>query len=344
MPRGDLMPTENVFAHPLIIGVEKSGKTDWAMKAAEAGFNVLYLDGDVAGQTLKDQTPEAKKRIFFLDFSDDLAFGKHEPNFINLMTDFMGSSKFVWNDSQQKKFNLKSYAETDEVWEITPARLDWRWVLVIDSWTMLSYSGMISKAIDLGVDLADVEKINREIYAGVGNRLTNMLTVIQKMKCHVIVIGHPAEYQKKKMPDRSTQREVKELDQIIEWTRMIPKSHSNPHGLTMGKYFTDVGWMDVTKGGTRKLSFKLNEDRSSGGHLNSEGDPRGTHTFAELVKAIGGAVPDPSRPEDIDSVLTIHGPGQYQVAAKAPVVIGNSTAASTKVAGLGGLMGMKPKA
>lgn len=343
MPRADQMPTTSIFAHPLVIGVEKSGKTDWAMKAAEAGFNVLYLDGDVAGQTLNDQSPEAKKRIFYMDFSDDLAGGKNDPHFINHMADFMGTSKFVWNDSKQSKFSLRNYDDTDEVWELRPGMLDWRWVLVIDSWTTLSYSGMVSKALDLGVDLGDVEKINREIYAGVGNRLTNMATIIQKMKCHVIVIGHPAEYQKKKMPDRSTQREVKELDQIIEWTRMIPKSHSNPHGLTMGKYFTDVGWMDVTRGGTRKLSFKLDVDRSSGGHLNSEGDPRGSHSFAELVKAIGGAVPDPSRPEDIDSVLTIHGPGQYQVAAKATPVIGNKTAASAKVAGLGGLMGMKPK-
>ena len=341
MPRASEMPGESVFAHPLIIGVEKSGKSDWAMKAAEAGFNVLYLDGDVAGATLKDQTQAAKERIFYMDFSDDLAGGKHDPRMINLMTDFMGSSRFVWNDTQQKKYNLRNAGESDEVWEIRPAALDWRWVLVIDSWTTLSYSGMLSKAIDLGVDIADVEKVNREIYAGVGNRLTNMLTIIQKMKCHVIVIGHPSEYQKKKMPDRSTQREVKEIDQIIEWTRMIPKSHSNPHGLTMGKFFTDVGWMDVTRGGKRELSFKLDVDRSSGGHIDSKGDPRDSHSFAELVKVIGGKVPDPKRPEDIDSVLTIHGPGQYRPAAKATPVIGNATAASNKVAGLGGLAGLK---
>src|SRR3546814_1194526 len=81
--------------------------------------------------------------------------------------------------------------------------------------TTLSYSGMVSKALDLGVSIADVEKVNREIYAGVGNRLTNMASIIQKMPCHVIVIGHPDEYQKKKMPDRSTQRSVSEADMEI---------------------------------------------------------------------------------------------------------------------------------
>src|SRR3546814_8267721 len=124
----------------------------------------------------------------------------------------------------------------------------------------LSYSGMVSKALDLGVSIADVEKVNREIYAGVGNRLTNMASIIQKMPCHVIVIAHPDEYQKKKMPDRSTQRSVSEADMEIEWTRMIPKSSSKPHGLTLGKFFTDCGWMDVTRGGRRedRKSTRLN--------------------------------------------------------------------------------------
>src|SRR3546814_9482860 len=100
----------------------------------------------------------------------------------------------------------------------SPGLLYWRWVVVLVSWTILSYSGMVSKALDLGVSIADVEKVNREIYAGVGNRLTNMASIIQKMPCHVIVIGHPDEYQKKKMPDRSTQRSVSEADMEIEWT------------------------------------------------------------------------------------------------------------------------------
>src|SRR3546814_10913000 len=80
----------------------------------------------------------------------------------------------------------------------------------------------------------------------------------------------PDEYQKKKMPDRSTQRSVSEADMEIEWTRMIPKSSSKPHGLTRGKFFTDCGWMDVTRGGRRELSFKLDVTRSSGGHLDSK--------------------------------------------------------------------------
>src|SRR3546814_3510407 len=88
-----------------------------------------------------------------------------------------------------------------------------------------------------------------------------MASIIQKMPCLFIVIGHPDEYQTKKMPDRSTQRSFSEADMEIEWTRMIPKSSSKPPGLTLGKFFTDCGWMDVTRGGRRELSFKLDVTR-----------------------------------------------------------------------------------
>lgn len=338
MPRATNLSTNSQLIKGLIMGVEKSGKTDWAARAALAGFNVLYLDGDVAAATIHQLPPEARKRIFYLDFGDDFAGGKEDTRMIDLMYEFFTSTKFVWNDSKEDKFTLRQYdSEADEVWVIYPGKLDWRWVVVLDSWTTLSYSGMVSKAKDLGVSIADVEKVNREIYAGVGNRLTNMASIIQKMPCHVIVIGHPDEYQKKKAPDRVTVREAKELDMEIEWTRMIPKSSSKPHGLTLGKFFTDCGWMDVTRGGRRELNFKLDVNRSSGGHLDSKGDPRESHSFENLVRAIGGTIPDPNRPEDILPVLEIYGPGEYQTASAKPI----APIAGGTVKGVGGLAGLK---
>src|SRR3546814_7861489 len=67
--------------------------------------------------------------------------------------------------------------------------------------------------------------------------------------------------------------------------------------------------------------------RASGGHLDSKGDPRESHSFAELVKAIGGTIPDPNRPEDIRPVLEIYGPGEYQ--AKKPAAAIASQAGGT---------------
>src|SRR3546814_5591772 len=150
-------------------------------RAAMAGFYVIYRDGDVAAATIAQLPVEARKRIFYLDFADNFAGGKEDTRMINLMFEFFTSTKFVWNDSLQDKFTIRTYDEEGhDVWVINPGLLDWRWVVVLDSWTTLSYSGMVSKALDLGVSIADVEKVNREIYAGVGNRLTNMASIIQK--------------------------------------------------------------------------------------------------------------------------------------------------------------------
>src|SRR3546814_6730573 len=83
----------------LVMGFEKSGKSDWAARAAMAGFNVLYLDGDVAAATIAQLPVEARKRIFYLDFADNFAGGKEDTRMINLMFEFFTSTKFVWNDS-----------------------------------------------------------------------------------------------------------------------------------------------------------------------------------------------------------------------------------------------------
>src|SRR3546814_15872838 len=94
--------------------------------------------------------------------------------------------------------------------------------------------------------------------------------------------------------------------------------------------------MECIRGGRLELSFKLDGTRESGGHLDSKGDPRESHSFAELVKAIGGTIPDPNRPEDIRPVLEIYGPGEYQ--AKKPAAAIVSQAGGT-VKGVGGLTG-----
>src|SRR3546814_1099194 len=82
---------------------ENSGKSDWAARAAMAGFNVLYLDGDVAAATIAQLPVEARKRIFYLDFADNFAGGKEDTRMINLMFEFFTSTKFVWNDSLQDR-------------------------------------------------------------------------------------------------------------------------------------------------------------------------------------------------------------------------------------------------
>src|SRR3546814_17165599 len=113
----------------------------------------------VAAATIAQLPVEARKRIFYLDFADNFAGGKEDTRMINLMFEFFTSTKFVWNDSLQDKFTIRTYDEEGhDVWVVNPGLLDWRWVVVLDSWTTLSYSGMVSKALDLRSDESRVGK------------------------------------------------------------------------------------------------------------------------------------------------------------------------------------------
>lgn len=359
MPRADQMNKRPPLIHGMVLAEEKNGKTTWALEAAEAGFNVLVLDGDNASQRLKDLTPAAQSRVFYMDVSDDLV-GDVDPRMIETVSAFFTASTFLWNDSTQREYSRKDSHDPetgaclDEIWEIKPARFDHNWIILLDAWTTLSYSAMLAKATSEGVDIADVERIERNIYQGVGNRLTNIAITQQKAPCHTIVCGHPSQYEKRKSQSGKTVKEAtKENDQIVEWTKMIPKSSSNAHGFSIGKFFSDIIWIDINAAGKRVLNCEKSAGRTSGGNFNSKGDPRVDHRFIDLVRKIGGVDPDPAL--GTGAGLVIHEAGTYIPAVKAAPnkgLPGKSTpstppvqasATPTQVKGVGGLGGLLKK-
>src|SRR3546814_2231170 len=99
-------------------------------------MRIIDWCSDVCSSDLMVDFDEARKRIFYLDFADNFAGGKEDTRMINLMFEFFTSTKFVWNDSLQDKFTIRTYDEEGhDVWVINPGLLDWRWVVVLDSWT-----------------------------------------------------------------------------------------------------------------------------------------------------------------------------------------------------------------
>lgn len=354
MPRGNNMGTNAPLMHAMILGDEKAGKTTWLLQAAESGFNVLLLDGDVGAQRINDLSDAAKSRVFYMDVSDQLV-GLHNPRMIRTVADFMASSVFLWNDTKQQQYSRtdshdeETGACLDEVWEIRPASLDGDWVLGIDSWTTLAYSAMLDKALESGVDLADIEKVERNLYSGSGNRLTNIAIVQQKARCHTVVIGHPTQYEKRmSQSGKKVKEAMKENDQIVEWTKMIPKSSSNPHGYSLGKFFSDIGWIESNQYGKRTIDFSKTSTRTSGGNLNTKGDPQIDHRFEDVIRAIGGKVPDGT--QGTGKGFTIHEPGTYIPAVKKSLTLGGksktsdptpqASASPTQVKGIGGLGGL----
>lgn len=334
MPLGNNLPASMKLMKLLLLANERVGKSDYALRAAESGFNVLYVDGDGAQRTLEQINDFGKARIAYFNVMDRIVDGHYEHRMIDFAADLFGSTKVIWNDTLQEPWNRATQkAEESEIWEIYPSKLDHTWVCVMDSWTALSMSALAHKAEDLSIDLADVEKVDRKIYSGVGNRLTQLALIMKGAPCHIIVCGHPAEYAKKRAPEGKVVRNIKEEDMITEWTRMIPKSSSNPHGLTVGKNFTDIAWIDIDLAGRRKIDFDISQSRTSGGSITGKGDPRGDYSFANLIRQSGGFVPgDAGAP--MTPALVMYKKGEWQPAAIAqpkPLVLGAKPAASPTI-------------
>lgn len=325
MPRASEAPETDRLCRLLLIGDGKIGKTPYAGLAGEQGFNVLYLDGDVGGPTIASLPAKAKENIYLMNVGDRFDGGAIGHQFVDFMVQFFSTPKVLWNDTEGKLLTRGTDTMSLDVWELYPSKLDYNWVLVIDSWTSLVQSCMLWAARANGTDLADASLSQmREVYKGAGMKLTQFLVIIQRIKCNVIVIAHPDEFVKLDKPEGIKLKDIKETDLRVSWTKMIPKSSSKPHALTMSKFFTDVAWMEANKAGTeRRINMKLSDERVSGGHLNDMKTMQ-EFNFARLVKAVDGNVPTINAP--IEPALIIHPAGTYV----APTLAGAKVLDGTK--------------
>jgi hypothetical protein len=300
------------LAKALIIGDGKCGKTDLAGMAGAENFNVVYLDGDVASQTIAALPIEARRNIQLLKCGDSFdENGQLECTYSKFFDQWISSRRIIWNDSKQRLHSVLLDGQintTDEFLILKPARMDESCVLVIE-WTTLAQSVMFRAIKDAGLSPGNIAQDERgemrSIYLAAGERLTAYALAIQRAPCHVICLGHPSEFVKTQKPDGKTQRQINEKDLKVLWTKMVPKSSSNNHALSLPKYFTDVAWMEAKMLGRRVIDFSINPDRIGGGHFNEsfdvqnrdKGDTSG-FTFGTLVRKIGGKVFDSPQPID----------------------------------------------
>lgn len=311
----------DALAKLLLIGDGKCGKSHFAGMAAAAGFKVLYLDGDVGKPTIQSLPIEARRNIMLLDVADTLLGGIKDSRFFDTFKEFTTSTTFRWNKTKNQLSSRKYDEPTDVIVEVKPAKMDSSCILILDSWTGLTESMTTAAALAGNVDLETAKTSEmRPVYQMAGIKATQMLQCIRSLRCHVIVLAHPDEYAHTRKPEGRKVSDIKETDLIVEWTKQIPKSTSKPQSLQMAKYFTDVSWMTVSRDGKeRRLDFRLNDGRVSGGHFDAEKSTE-EYSFANLVKKIGGKVPD--GPVDTSHWLNITSP--QQVAA-------NNAASGTQV-------------
>jgi len=324
----------------LLIGDGKVGKTYFAGSAAAAGFNVLYMDGDVGTPTLSQLPMEAKKNLYLLQIHDTIMGGGRDSRMVETFEEFASNITFRWNDTLGR---VAKHKDNDEIWEIKPGLMDDSCVVVLDSWTSMVESIVLRAAIANSVDLHDPAGVKlsdmRDVYRAAGAKATQILQLVRSMPCHVIVLGHPDEYEHRVNPEGKRVRDINEKDQIIEWTKMVAKSTSRPHSLMMPKYFTDVAWMEISPLGDRKIDFRAKASRISGGHF-TEIKTVDEYSFVNLVKHIGGKVPDPKSPESTERWLKIIPAGE-SVPVETKVLEGGETGTVKAGGGVAALFAKK---
>lgn len=261
--------------HLLLIGPTKTGKTDYVVQAIRAGFECLYIDNDNGEETifkeLKNDVP-AMNRITYVKPNDMPLF----------LENLFQKPVFRYNITQQTEFVSGSAKPDDDILEMVPSRIPQRLLIAIDSWTSAANQMVMQRAKKMGFDPSEADNGNwgRDIYGPVNIRATSILQLIQKAPFHVITMAHETTYEiREKPPGVGT---VQEKDMILKATLRIPMSTSNPHGHGIGKYFSQIGWMEVTKANQREIDFRFIHGRIGAGTPNSRGDPRGNHSFVNL--------------------------------------------------------------
>lgn len=245
MPSLDSTLNSDLRMRIMLYGPPKTKKTWWAGTAAEAGFNVLLLDGEQGAGILRQLSPAARKRIYRLDVQDLPG----RAIMAEFMTYFLKYPKFNWDETAKKFSTGKPQAESTIVLDRAQL-LNENTVVVVDSYSALVWSVVVRYCVENQIDLSDASKQEWEGYRWSGALLTWMVRSLVQLPCHVILLGHQEMYEKRK-------------ENKVEWSRLQMKSASGPHAMTIANNFDDVLYSSVA-GSSFYIDARADKDRDGG--------------------------------------------------------------------------------
>ena len=291
MPQLDeRLENKDMLLRELVYGPAKSKKTWWLGKAAEAGFNILLLDGDDGWHILSQIAPEAQKRIQVMDLNDEL----NSVIFSNFMARLLKKGTIVWDEKAKKSAQLNPNANCVSIDITKMGKYD---ILCVDSWTALIKSLMWQYALENTIDLAEADKSDWDFYGWGGRLALWMLDRLCSLQCHLVVIAHATIYEKR---DKSGKKVISQKRQII--------STSGPNAMQIPSKFSDVLYF-YPKGSAFKIDTKGTDEADGGSRLVAPGIYNWDDLqFKDLIKAAGLDLPPVDNPF-ID----------YSVAVKEPV-------------------------
>jgi len=230
----------------LCYGSAHSKKTWWAGTAAEAGFNVLFLEGDGNWSILQNINKKDHDRINVIDFSDK----QKEAVFAKALVRLLKQGKLIWDEATKTATALKPFPESAVCIDLT--KLTQNDVVVVDSWTALVYSLSVQYSRENGIDMSDPDKADRDYYGWAGKLALWVLNQLKTLPCHVVVIAHSTVYEKYSKDGKN-----------MEMQRRQPLSTSGPNAMQMASKFTDVLFF-YAKGVAFKIDVSGDADKDGG--------------------------------------------------------------------------------
>lgn len=290
MPQLDESLASELRLRLIAYGPGKSRKTWWAGTAAEAGFNVILLDGEQGAGILKNIAPEARKRIYRIDLQDT----RTRDVMAETLVYFCKLNSTFFDEVKRQRVSVANENCIQFDW----SRLDGNTVVVVDSYSALVWSLVLRYCRENSIDLSAAEKTEWEGYRWCGQLATWILTQLSQLPCHLIVIGHQEVYEKRK-------------DGVVEWARTQMKSVSGPHAMQLAKMFDDVLYFSI-QGQTTYIDARPAADRDGGGrYLPPKRYTFDELKFANLCKEAGVQLP-PADLIPVTELLKVQQPVQSQ--------------------------------
>jgi hypothetical protein len=263
------LKSNDMLLRILAYGNAKSRKTWWVGKAAEAGYNVVLLDGDNGWHILKQIAPAAQNRIQVVNMTDE----RGRPVFAEAMARLLKDGKLIWDEATKKSAKLNP---NENCISLDLDQLDSNCVLVVDSWSAYSVSLMLQYAKENQIDMSVAEEGDDKwgYFRWAGALATWSMTQLSGLPCHVVVIAHTDVYEKRSKDGKK-----------VEWSKRQIKSTSGPHAMQMPAKFSDILYFSQ-KGTANKISTRGNEDADGGSRLIAPGDYNWEDLqFVDIIKS-----------------------------------------------------------
>jgi len=256
MPPADQQ--RNQLLRELCYGPAKVKKTWWAMRAAEAGFNVILLDGDDGSQIISQIDPQFKSLIQVIDIVDKT----NVPVMCHFIVRLLTGDPFIWDEQDKSVLLRVESAKKDHSYYVFDVnKLTSNDVLVLDSWSALCWSLAWRWYKENNIKVADAEQVKSELWPGYrwsGAMASWIITQLKTLNCHVVLIGHQMVFEKKK--DELVNNKLRP---VVQWSRTQVRSTSGPHGMTLADAFVDILYFNV-KGSRFTIDTSIETDRDGG--------------------------------------------------------------------------------